>query len=69
MSACFKFDILPIIGQKVDESLLVKGIPLIFQINLNISGKSLDRREERIAMVMVWKLQNRSCSSGQVSYQ
>jgi hypothetical protein len=55
MSAFFKFDILPIIGQKIDEPLLVKRIPSIFQINLNISGKSLDRREERIAIKEIAK--------------
>jgi hypothetical protein len=53
LSAFLKFDILPIIGQKVDEPLLVKGIPSIFQINSNISGKSLGRREERIATMEI----------------
>jgi hypothetical protein len=56
MSAFFKFDILPIIGQKNDELLLVKGIPSIFQINSNISGKLLSRRDFAMMEIAIPKL-------------
>jgi hypothetical protein len=41
------------IGQKLVGLLFVNGIPSIFQMNSNISGKSLGRREERMAMMEI----------------